>query len=119
MINGKDWRWEEKGTTEDEMVGWHHRLDEYEFGWTLGVGDGQGNLEYCSPWGRKELDTTEQLNWTEGMIVNLGGNIRALLGLYKNKFLLAMHIKIFQDLTQNVNYIKILKKKKRITEGIH
>ena len=53
------------------------------------------------------------------MIVNLGGNIRALLGLYKNKFLLAMQIKIFQDLTQNVNYIKILKKKKRITEGIH
>ena len=101
MINGKDWRQEEKGTTEDEMVGWHHWLDGYEFEQALGVGDGQGSLAWCSPWGHKELDTTEQLNWTEGMIVNLGGNIRAL-GLYENKFLLAMHIKIFQNLTQNV-----------------
>ena len=48
--------------TEDEMVGWHHRLDGHEFGWTLGVGDGQGSLAGCYPWGRKELDTTEQLN---------------------------------------------------------
>ena len=61
---GKDWR-QEKGTTEDEMVGWHHRLDGHEFGWTLGVGDGQGGLVCCDSWGRKELDTTEQLNWTE------------------------------------------------------
>ena len=62
---GKDWRQEEKGTTEDEMVGWHHWLDGHGFGWTLGVGDGQGDLACCSPWGRKELDTTERLNWTE------------------------------------------------------
>ena len=62
---GKDWRQEEKGTAEDEMVGWHHRLDGHEFGWTLGVGDGQGGLAYCGSWGRKELDTTERLNWTE------------------------------------------------------
>ena len=63
----KDWRHEEKGTTEDEMVGWHHRLNGHEFEQTLGVGDGQGGLEGCSPWGRKESDTTErQLNWTEG-----------------------------------------------------
>ena len=61
---GKDWRWEEKGTTEDEMVGWHHQLDGHGFWWTLGVGDGQGGLVCCSPWGLKELDTTEQLNWT-------------------------------------------------------
>ena len=67
---GKDWKWEEKGTTEDEMVGWHHRLDGHGFGWTLGVGDGQGSLACCSPWGRKELDTTELLNWTE---LNLQG----------------------------------------------
>ena len=52
---------EEKGTTEDEMVGWHHRLDGRGFGWTLGVGDGQGDLACYSPWGRKESDT-EQLN---------------------------------------------------------
>ena len=62
---GKDWRWEEKGTTEDDMVGWHHRLNGHRFGWTPGVGDGQGGLACCSPWGRKELDTIEWLNWTE------------------------------------------------------
>ena len=60
---GKDWRQDEKGTTEDEMVRWHHRLNEHGFGWTLGVGDGQGGPACCSSWGRKELDTTEQLNW--------------------------------------------------------
>ena len=65
---GKDWRQEEKGTIENEMVGWHHRLDGHEFDQTSGVGDGQGSLECCSPWGRKELDTTEQLNWTEHAI---------------------------------------------------
>ena len=48
--------------TEDEMVGWHHRLNEHEFEQALGVGDGQGGLACCSPWGHKELDTTEQLN---------------------------------------------------------
>ena len=62
---GKDWRQEEKGKTEDEMVGWHHRLDRHKFEETLGVGDGQGSLACCSPWGLKELDTTEWLNWTE------------------------------------------------------
>ena len=48
--------------TEDEMVGWHHRLNGHESGWTPGVGDGQGGLAYCSPWGHKESDMTEQLN---------------------------------------------------------
>ena len=62
---GKDWRQEEKGTTEDEMVGWHHQLNAEEFGWTLGIGNGQGGLAYCSSWGRKKLDTTELLNWAE------------------------------------------------------
>ena len=61
---GKDWRQEEKGMTEDEMVGWHHRLDGHEFEQVPGVGDGQGSLVCCSPWGRKESDTTERLNWT-------------------------------------------------------
>ena len=60
---GKDWGQVEKGMTEDEMVGWHHRLNEHGFGWTLGVGDGQGGLACCSSWGHKELDTTEWLNW--------------------------------------------------------
>ena len=62
---GKDWSWEVKGKTEDEMVGWHHRLNGPEFEKTPGVGDGQGGLACCSPWDRKELDTTEWLNWTE------------------------------------------------------
>ena len=62
---GTDWGQEEKGMTEDEMVGWHHWLDGHGFGWTVGVGDGQGGLECCSSWGLKELDMTEQLNWTE------------------------------------------------------
>ena len=61
----KDWGQEEKGATEDEMVGWHHRLNGYKFGWTLGVGDRQGGLACCSSWGCKESDMTEQLNWTE------------------------------------------------------
>ena len=60
---GKDWRRKEKGVTEDEVVGWHHWLDGPEFEQALGVGDGQGSLECCSPWGQKESDTTEQLNW--------------------------------------------------------
>ena len=62
---GKDWRQEEKRMTEDEMAGWHHWLSGHGFGWTPGVGDGQGGLAYCSSWGRKESDTTEWLNWTE------------------------------------------------------
>ena len=60
----KDWRLE-KGMTEDEVVGWHHQLNEHEFEYTLGVGDWQGSLACCSPWGHKESDTTEGLNWTE------------------------------------------------------
>ena len=62
---GKDRRQEEKGTTEDEMVGWHYWLDGHEFEQASGVGDGLGGLVCCSPWGCKELDMTEQLNWTE------------------------------------------------------
>ena len=62
---GKDWRWEEKVTTEDEMIGWHHHVDGHGSELSLGVGDGQGGLACCSPWGRKELDKTERLNWTE------------------------------------------------------
>ena len=64
---GKDWRQEEKGTSEDEMVRWHHWLNGREFEQALGVGDGQGSLACCSPWGCKESDTTEQLNWPKGV----------------------------------------------------
>ena len=61
---GEDWRQEEKGTTEGEMIGWHHRLNGYEFEQAQGVGDGQGSLVCYSPWGHKQLNTTERLNWT-------------------------------------------------------
>ena len=61
----EDWRQEEKGTTEKEIVGWHHHLDGHEFEQASGVGDGQGSLVCCSPWGHKEPDTIEWLNWTE------------------------------------------------------
>ena len=66
---GKDWRQERKGMTKDEMVGWHHRLYGHEFEQALGAGDGQRSLKCWSPWGHKELDMTERLNWTEGPIV--------------------------------------------------
>ena len=64
---GKDWGQEEKRTTKDEMVGWHHRLNGYEFGWSLGVGDEQVGMACSGSWGLKESDTTEWLNWTEGL----------------------------------------------------
>ena len=62
---GRDWGQEEKGTTEDEMAGWHYRLNGHGFRWIPGVGDRQGGLACCSSWGCKESDTTEWLNWTE------------------------------------------------------
>ena len=67
---GKSWRREEKGTTEDEMVGWHHRHNGHGFGWTPGVGDRQGDLVCCGSWGHKKSDTTEWLNWTELIVFN-------------------------------------------------
>ena len=73
---GRDWGLEEKGTTEDEMAGWHQWIDEHESGWTLGVGDGQGGLACYDSWGRKESDMTEHLIWTDRVLgpqhMNLG-----------------------------------------------
>ena len=68
---GRDWGQEEKGMTEDEMAGWHHRLNGHELGWTPRVDDGQGGLTCCNSWGRKGSDTTEQLNWTELNILSI------------------------------------------------
>ena len=62
---GRDWGQEEKGTTEDEIAGWHHWLDGHESQWTPGICDGQGGLECCDSWGRKESDTTERLIWSD------------------------------------------------------
>ena len=73
---GKDWGWEEKGMTEDEMVGWHHQLNEHEFEWAPGVGDGQGGLACCSPWGRRVgHDWATELSWilyVESWVLRLG-----------------------------------------------
>ena len=68
---GKDWRQEEKGTTEDEMVGWHHQLDGHEFEEAPGIGDGQRSLACCSPWSHKESHTTEPLNWAKWAYIEL------------------------------------------------
>ena len=68
---GRDWRQEEKETTEDEMAGWHHWLDAHESEWTPWVGDRQGGLACYDSWGRKESDTTEQLNWTDKWNITL------------------------------------------------
>ena len=76
---GRGWWQEEMGMTEDEMAGWHHRLDGLEFEWTLGVGDGRGGLVCCNSWGCKELqesNMTEQLNWTE---LNLNWDVWSIL----------------------------------------
>ena len=64
---GKDWGQEEKGMTEDEMIGWHHWINGHRFGWTLGVDHGQGGLACCGSCGRKELDMTEWLNWIDSL----------------------------------------------------
>ena len=79
---GKDWRQKEKETTEDEMVGWHHRLDGHEFEKAPGVGGGQGNLACCSTWGHKESDMTEQLNWTDP-VSNYNDNLPGALHFLK------------------------------------
>ena len=62
---GRDWGQEEKGTTEDEMAGWHHWLDGHEFEWTPGIVDGQGGLVFCDSWGYKQSDMTEHVNWPD------------------------------------------------------
>ena len=79
---GKDWGQDKKGTTEDEMVGWHHQLNGHGFGWTPGVGDGQGGLACCSLWGHEESDMTEWLNWTELNWINVC-NLALITLLYK------------------------------------
>ena len=90
---GKDWGQEEKRTTEDEMVGWHHQLDGHEFGWTLGVGDGQGGLVCCSPWARKESDTSEWLSWTE--IKTSVGTLEISIALYLVNLPEILHRNVF------------------------
>ena len=98
---GRDWRQEEKGTTEDEMAGWHHWLDGCDSEWTPGVGDGQGGLVCCDSWGCKESDTTERLNWTE---LNICWSWWWLCG-YLFYFL---HLSIFHDLKKHRTLVTII-----------
>ena len=77
--SGKDWRQEEKGTTEDEMVVWHHWLNGHEFEQALGVGNGQGSLACYSPWGWKELDMTEQISLSFSKEINLEYSLQRLM----------------------------------------
>ena len=92
---GIDWR-QEKGTTDDEIVGWHHRLNGHEFEWTLGVGDVQGGLASCDSWGLRELDTTEQLNWTElnyrGTKIKLGSYPFLLKHMHVDNYNMHKHL---------------------------
>ena len=85
LMLGKTEDWRRKGTTEDEMARWHHWLDGREFEWTPGVGDGQGGLECCDSWGRKESDTTERLIWSDLIwlqhLYKLLNKIEHILGL--------------------------------------
>ena len=81
---GRDWGREEKGTTEDEMAGWHHWLDGRESQWTLGVGDGQGGLACFDSWGRKESDTTERLIWSDLRQVELERTPEADTGIWQD-----------------------------------
>ena len=91
---GKDWRQEKKGTTKDEMVEWHHWLDGHEFEQAPGIGDGQGSLACCSPWGRKELDTTERLNWGSQNIVFQSYLDEIFTSLFPSEWLLLILIQL-------------------------
>ena len=85
---GKDWRREEKGTTEDEMAGWHHRLNGHKFEWAPGFGDGQGGLVCCHPWGRKESHATERLNWPRKKVIFWFANLNQTGPIFTLKILL-------------------------------
>ena len=98
----KDWRQEEKGTTEDEMVGWHHQLDGHEFEQAPGVGDGQESLMWYSSWGRQELDMTEWLNRTE---LSWTANVPFFSIEFFVTFLLMMHLSVNYLLPGKVTHI--------------
>ena len=109
---GKDWRLGEKGTIEDEMVGWHHWLDVHEFEQAPGVGDRQGSLACCSPWGHKELDLTEWLNWTK-----LGRLLRVPWTERRSNQSVLKEINP-EEVREKPGYVGVLKKKKKQVVGI-
>ena len=109
---GKDWSQVEKGTTEDEMAGWHHWLDGCESEWTLGVGDGQGDLACWDSWGCKESDMTEGLNWTElGLLISLLLYLHSLPGPFFLYLILITHTHTHTHILKNI-FRKTLEKNK-------
>ena len=98
---GRHWGQEEKGTTEDEMAGWHHQLDGREFKWTPGVGDGQGGLACCDSWGHKESDTTDRLNWwnQKNLVNPFHQNSSSLIYFHSTclRILLSLSLQVCQD----------------------
>ena len=106
---GKDWRQEEKGMTEDEMVGWHHWLDGHEFAQVLRTGDGQGGPVCCSPWGHKELDMTEWLNWLMSIeSVNAIQPSHPLLPSSSSALSLSQHQSLYQGVGSLYQVAKVL-----------
>ena len=100
---GKHWGQEEKGMTEDEMIGWHHRLNGHGFGWTPGVGDGQGGLVCWGSWDCKESEMTERLNWTEL-------NSRLVKGNNKNRMTSISENKTYPNVSADFHwYLRILR----------
>ena len=91
---GQDWGHEEKGMTEDEMVGWHHWLNGHGFGWTLGIGDGQGGLACCGSRGHKESDRIERLNWTDTSELNVISSSRCTPPIYTMLYFCYISVKL-------------------------
>ena len=85
-VYGKDWGQEEKGTTEDEMAGWHHWLNGRESEWTPGVGDGQGGLACCDSWGRTRLSDWTELNWCAYHSIKIDNSAEMVLMIYPLKY---------------------------------
>ena len=102
---GRDWGQEEKGTTEDEMAGWHHWLDGCESGWTPGVGDGQGGLACCDSWGRKESDMTEwsDLIWSDW--INEWISHRVKENIFSSKHTLFLFVMIARILQIKIEFL--------------
>ena len=117
---GKDWRHEEKGMTEDEMVGWHHQLDGYEFEQAPGVGDGQGGLACCSTWGSKESDMTEWLDSTDWIgtkkdITKYLTEVRKIENTINNFMLINLKTQMkWKKLQKKKKVFEVDKKKKRV-----
>ena len=103
---GRDWGQEEEGRTEDEMAGWHHRLNGREFEWTQGVGDGQGSLACCNSWDRKESDMTGRLKWTELKISLIHCQKQQNLHRVKILCVLPWHMILCQNLIFFIVYLR-------------